>query len=290
MKTKKIAVFGDSILDSFTFYLSNRMSPEAPVPVIEPSNKKYFPGGAALTSAKLAFYKNDVDLYTQIGKDQYGKILNDTLGKVKIINFGSTKYSTILKNRIIVNNKYHLREDLEFLSEPNVNTKIIKAFKENIRQYSAVVFVDYNKGFLNKTLFNKLKNLCIENNLKTFIDPHVKNVFDFKGIDYIKPNLSESRIITGKNNVRSALRELESKYDAIPIITLGSKGAVTIIDNKIIYSETYKTKFIDSSGCGDIFLATFINSIINNNALKICLNNAVKQATESCKIFGYKVN
>ena len=143
---------------------------------------------------------------------------------------------------------------------------------------------------MNKTLFNKLKNLCIENNLKTFIDPHVKNVFDFKGIDYIKPNLSESRIITGKNNVRSALRELESKYDAIPIITLGSKGAVTIIDNKIIYSETYKTKFIDSSGCGDIFLATFINSIINNNALKICLNNAVKQATESCKIFGYKVN
>ena len=290
MEINKIAVFGDSILDSYTYYLSNRLSPEAPVPVIEYNKTDYFPGGAALTSSKLVSYKNSVDLYTQIGIDKNGIILRDNLKKVRLYNFGSKNYSTILKNRIIVNDKYHLREDNELFLEHKTNKKIIKKFKENINNYKAVVFVDYKKGYFNKELFDELKILCLDKNLKIFLDPHVDNIFNFDGIDYIKPNLLESKRITGKNNVRSALRGLESKYKTVPIVTLGKDGAVTIIDNKVVYSKTYKTKFVDSSGCGDIFFAAFINSIIRNKTLISSLNTAVKQATDSCKVFGYRIN
>ena len=174
--------------------------------------------------------------------------------------------------------------------EHNANKKIIKKFKENINNYKAVVLVDYKKGYFNKELFNELKILCMEKKLKIFLDPHVDNIFNFDGIDYIKPNLLESKRITKKNNVRSALRELESKYNTVPIVTLGKDGAVTIVDNKIVYSKIYKTKFVDSSGCGDIFFAAFINSIIKNKTLIDSLNNAVKQASQSCKVFGYKIN
>ena len=130
----------------------------------------------------------------------------------------------------------------------------------------------------------------MEKDLKIFLDPHVDNIFDFDGINYIKPNLLESKKITEKSNVRSALRELESKYNTVPIVTLGKDGAVTIFDNKVVYSKIYKTKFVDSSGCGDIFFAEFINSIIKNKNLIVSLNTGVKQASASCKIFGYKIN
>tara|TARA_Y100000389_G_scaffold205107_1_gene263262 strand:- start:3780 stop:4652 length:873 start_codon:yes stop_codon:yes gene_type:complete len=290
MENNKIAVFGDSILDSYTYYFSNRLSPEAPVPVIESIKRDYFPGGAALTSSKLFFLKNNIDLYTQIGEDEYGKILRENLKKVNIFNFGSKNYPTILKNRIIVNNKYYLREDKELFLEHNANKKIIKKFKENIDNYKAVVFVDYKKGYFNKELFSELKVLCMEKDLKIFLDPHVDNIFDFDGINFIKPNLLESKKITEKSNVRSALRELESKYNTVPIVTLGKDGAVTIFDNKIVYSKIYKTKFVDSSGCGDIFFAAFINSIIKNKNLIVSLNTGVKQASASCKVFGYKIN
>jgi len=286
MESKKIAVFGDSILDSYTYYLSNRLSPEAPVPVIEHEKREYFPGGAALTSYKLATYNNTVDLYTQIGADDIGDILKEKLAKINIFNFASKSYSTILKNRIIVNNKYYLREDSEVYLEHNANNKIIQKFKENISKYKAVLFIDYKKGYFNKNLFNELRNLCIQKDIKIFLDPHVDNLFNFSGINYIKPNLLESRKITGKNNVRSALRELESKYNTTPIITLGAYGSVTIIDTKVVYSKTYKTKFVDSSGCGDIFFATFVDSIIKNKTLFESLNTGVKKASESCEFFG----
>lgn len=290
MKSNKIAVFGDSILDSYTYYLSNRLSPEAPVPVIEHEKKEYFPGGAALTAYKLATYINNVDLYTQIGADSLGKILREKLINVNILNFAATNYSTILKNRIIVNNKYYLREDSEIYLEHNKNNKIIKKFKENITNYKAVLFIDYKKGYFNEKLFNELKNLCIQKNIKIFLDPHVDNVFNFSGIDYIKPNLLESKKITGKNNIRSALRALESKYNTTPIITLGANGSVTIIDSKVVYSKIYKTKFMDSSGCGDIFFAAFVDSIIKNKTLIDSLNTGVKKASESCEFFGYIKN
>tara|TARA_B100001996_G_scaffold382796_1_gene375727 strand:- start:755 stop:1624 length:870 start_codon:yes stop_codon:yes gene_type:complete len=289
MQKNKIAIFGDSILDSYSYYLSNRLSPEAPVPVISFDKKIFYPGGASLTATQLKIRGLEVDLYTQIGKDENGQKLTSKLKGLKVFNSAAKNYQTILKNRIIVNGKYYLREDKEEMIS-SLYEKTINEFKKNIKGYKAIAFVDYNKGYLNKKLFNDLKNLAKENNLKTFLDPHPENIMNFKEIDYIKPNQLEAKKITNKKNIRSALFELQRKYKTTPVVTLGQDGAVTLLNNRVHYSKIYKSNFVDSSGCGDVFFASFLSYTLKNKPLTKSLDYAVKSATESCEHFGYKTN
>ena len=109
----KFAVFGDSILDKYSFYDSNRNSPEAPVPIIVNETNEYFLGGAGLVSDTLIDLGNEVDLYTMLGQELNSEIFKSLVNKISIFDFAEKKYKLTLKERIIVNQNYFLRKDYD---------------------------------------------------------------------------------------------------------------------------------------------------------------------------------
>ncbi len=288
-KKIKVAVFGDSILDLFSYHISPRQSPEASVPIIIKEKEEYFAGGAALLSTKLSELGTSVDLFTQIGKDLNSKILKSKLKNLNVFDYSKSSYKTTIKERIIVENKYYLRKDNEEIQSP-FRKPIIDTFKKKASRYDAVIFSDYAKGFLDKNLFNNIKVICQTNNLLTFIDPSIKNKFDFKDINYFKPNFEEAVKLSERKTLKEILNYLSSAYNTIPVITLGESGSASIENNKVIYSSKYKTKTVDTSGSGDIFFAYFVYSILNNKSLLQSLNYSSKEASKHVKFFGFSKN
>ncbi len=288
-KKIKVAVFGDSILDLFSYHISPRQSPEASVPIIIKEKEEYFAGGAALLSTKLSELGTSVDLFTQIGKDLNSKILKSKLKNLNVFDYSKSSYKTTIKERIIVENKYYLRKDNEEIQSP-FRKSIIDTFKKKASRYDAVIFSDYAKGFLDKNLFNNIKVICQTNNLLTFIDPSIKNKFDFKDINYFKPNFEEAVKLSERKTLKEILNYLSSAYNTIPVITLGESGSASIENNKVIYSSKYKTKTVDTSGSGDIFFAYFVYSILNNKSLLQSLNYSSKEASKHVKFFGFSKN
>ncbi len=288
-KKIKVAVFGDSILDLFSYHISPRQSPEASVPIIIKEKEEYFAGGAALLSTKLSELGTSVDLFTQIGKDLNSKILKSKLKNLNVFDYSKSSYKTTIKERIIVENKYYLRKDNEEIQSP-FRKSIIDTFKKKASRYDAVIFSDYAKGFLDENLFNNIKEICQTNNLLTFIDPSIKNKFDFKDINYFKPNFEEAVRLSERKSLKEILNYLSSAYNTIPVITLGESGSASIENNKVIYSSKYKTKTVDTSGSGDIFFAYFVYSILNNKSLLQSLNYSSKEASKHVKFFGFSKN
>ena len=86
-----------------------------------------------------------------------------------------------------------------------------------------------------------------------FVDPSVKNIFNFENVTYFKPNLNESIYISSMKNIKQVLDALSKMYNTIPVVTLGSEGSVSLDNSKVIYSKKYKTNVVDASGSGDIF-------------------------------------
>ena len=281
---KKIAVIGDSILDKYSFYISNRMSPEAPVPVAEKIDSNYSIGGAGLVSKKLTEGGNKVDLYSQIGTNSYGEMFKKLSDKTNIIDFAEIDFELTIKDRLILNNEYFLRLDEDYVESPNIN-KVIEKFSENVETYDACMITDYNKGFISERIFQEIINICKLNNIQTFFDPNINNKFDFSNVDFIKLNLLEAYDISSTDSVEDSIKYFNSEK-ITPIITKSSDGAVSSIDSKIITVEAPKIKAVDVSGCGDIFFAVFVSNYISNRDIEISMNLAVVEATEYVKYFG----
>lgn len=280
----KFAVIGDSILDKYSYYDSFRNSPEAPVPIITNEESEYFLGGAGLVSDTLIDLGNEVDLYTMIGNELNSKIYKSLVNKIKIFDFAENKYSLTLKERIIVNKKYSLRKDYDAEDSPNEDS-VIETFIQLINKYDAVLFVDYNKGFLTKKLFDSLSKIASENNLLQILDPNINNELDFKNVNFIKLNEIEAKYFSKKNKLEDIFKRLK-KNNLNVIITLSSKGAVTEIDNKLIFVNPKKIKPVDVSGCGDVFLANFISNFIKTNNLKLSIENSVNESSKYVSFFG----
>ena len=202
----KLAVFGDSILDKYSFFKSYRTSPEAPVPVINDEVNEYYLGGAglvsdklidlgndvsampgmmALVSEKLIDLGNEVDLYTMIGDSSYSKIFTSLIKDINVFDFAEKGYDVTTKERIIVNGNYFLRKDVDSKLAPNLSDVVAK-FSESISTYDGAIFVDYDKGFLNQNLFNLLAGLTSENNITSILDPNINNIQNFHNLDFIK--------------------------------------------------------------------------------------------------------
>lgn len=280
----KFAVIGDSILDKYSYYDSFRNSPEAPVPIITNEKSEYFLGGAGLVSDTLIDLGNEVDLYTMIGNELNSKIYKSLVNKIKIYDFAENHYNMTLKERIIVNKKYSLRKDFDAEKSPNENS-VIETFLDLINKYDAVLFVDYNKGFLTKKLFDSLSKIASVNNLLQILDPNINNELDFKNVNFIKLNEIEAKYFSKKSKLKDIFKRLK-KNNLNVIITLSSKGAVTEIDNKLIYVNPKKIKPVDVSGCGDVFLANFISNYIKTNNLKLSIENSVSESSKYVSFFG----
>ncbi len=265
---KKIVVIGDMMLDGYFWGDVKRISPEAPVPVLEVEEEFFRFGGAAnvaLNILKLGGLPIPIGV---IGYDNFGTIFTSLIKEADIDSKGiivDESRPTTTKTRVIANNHHVVRIDKESKKYLNEKTeKKLSSYITNIiNTVDGIILQDYNKGVLSAFLIDQIISLANQNNVLITVDPKFDNFFAYRNVTVFKPNRKEAEEVLGikikkSDDVTTAgtklLEELQAKYI---LLTLGDEGiAVFEQDNKEKRMATKAKKVADVSGAGDTVIST----------------------------------
>ncbi len=266
----KVAVIGDVMLDTYWWGKVDRISPEAPVPVVAVTKRDQRIGGAGNVALNLVSLGAHVNVLTVLGKDDDGEQLTtlfnqNNIGAKYIVT--STDRITTNKIRIISRNQHMMRLDAEMQTDitQNDEEKLLYAFEQYIAAESPdiVILEDYNKGVLTQTVVTKIIALCKQHHILTAVDPKRKNFFSYVGVDIFKPNLKEAveglNILTDVVSL-SLLKDIhlllqEKLKHKISFITLSEKGVFYNDNNSSSLIPTHIRSIADVSGAGDTVIA-----------------------------------
>ena len=266
--TKSVLVIGDLMLDNYLWGRVNRISPEAPVPVVKIESSSSNPGGAANVAYNLRSLGSQANLCGVIGDDKDGSLLKSILRDIGIDTGGivvDPGRPTTVKTRIIAQGHHVVRTDWEDVSP--LDGEVEKAFLAEVEKQlnfcDAVILEDYNKGLLHEGLVKQLIAMCKSISIPIYADPKFDNFFSFKEVTLVKPNLDEVSRAVGASlpfeenfeQSGSALRE-QLKCDIL-LITKGEKGMSLIDESGHHPIPTIARKVHDVSGAGDTVIATF---------------------------------
>jgi rfaE bifunctional protein kinase chain/domain len=266
----KIGVIGDVMLDTYWWGHVERISPEAPVPVVALDKKEERIGGAGNVALNLASLGANVSIISIAGKDDSAVALEKLLAE-NDINTGHLlqlpSRITTTKTRIISRNQQMMRLDSEITKELNADDEnvlidAVKAFltKENPQ---AIIFEDYNKGVLTERVIRTVIELCKKQGVITTVDPKRKNFFSYTGVDIFKPNLKEVKdglnLIVEEVN-RDVLDDIHNKLQqqlrhSISFITLSEKGVYYQDNKESRIIPSHLRNIADVSGAGDTVIA-----------------------------------
>ena len=285
---KKILLLGDFFLDEYFIGTSDRLSPEAAVPVIKYKSAKTSLGGAGNVLANLVNLENDVIPIGTLGCDI---ISNKILSVIKNKNI-TTKYllikknyKGILKKRILIKNQHVARIDYEhensFLTKAD-EKKILSNISSLINQSSIIIISDYGKNSLNHNIIKFAIKIAKKNNIMTIVDPSktLNNFSSYANADLITPNLLELRnlylkIDNENADIVKACKDLKKKYKFKNIlVTRGEKG-ITLFNKNLTKHFTSKVKSVfDVSGAGDTVVSVLATCINKNMSLLNASNYA----------------
>ena len=266
---RNVLVVGDLMLDTYLWGEINRISPEAPVPIVEVKKIEYNPGGAANVALNLASLGCKVSLIGLIGTDAEGTILKNLLDQRNIICTDlvmSESRPTTVKSRIIAHNQQVVRADREMnkdLSESS-NNNLIKSVKAIIEDVDAVILGDYNKGVLNLVSVKAIIDAANNSGKSVYVDPKESNFNAYKNVRLFKPNLLEFKNAYIKDeSLEVAGFQFKHEINAeILMITRGADG-VSLFDGSDYHHFPTKARLVhDVSGAGDTVIATFTLSDI----------------------------
>ena len=285
-----IMVVGEVMLDKYSFGDVERISPEAPVPVLHITKEFSMLGGAGNVAKNLVALGNDVLLFSILGKDDAGNSIKVLCKKHGIkFSFISDGRPTIIKHRFIANgyNQQLLRVDYEEVKP--IDKKYISSF--NIDDtIKTIVISDYGKGLITKDL---MKFLQKKFNGKIIVDPKPKNIEFYKNVFLIKPNLNEASKILNKNIINEdnavglAALEISKELNTNVVVTRGEKGATLItVDGKIFHIKGHDVPVHDVTGAGDTFVATLAHFIDKGDDLPKAVSLANKAAAISVTRLG----
>jgi D-glycero-beta-D-manno-heptose-7-phosphate kinase len=266
----KIAVIGDVMLDTYWWGNVERISPEAPVPVVAVTKKEQRIGGAGNVALNVAALGATVSIISITGDDEEAKQLSELLDQNNI----GTKYLsssieriTTNKIRIISRNQHMMRLDAEVVLSLSATEeeKLITDFTQYISEEKPhlVILEDYNKGLLSASVIKKILTLCKKDNILTAVDPKRKNFFEYAGVDIFKPNLKEVKealnIISNDLSEKSLAEIHKALHDKlnhhISFITLSEKGVYYQNENENALIPTHIRSIADVSGAGDTVIA-----------------------------------
>lgn len=274
-KNKKILVVGDIILDQYSFGVVSRISPEAPIPILQKTEEKFIPGGAANVANNIVDLGATVSLCGVIGNDIEGKILLKIL-RDKKINIGciikDKLRPTTVKHRFIQGFHQLLRTDEEFTDNIDLASekKLISLIKNNIENVDCIVFSDYAKGLFSKNLTKAIIALAKKYKKLTLADIKPRNKLFYKNVDFITPNLKEGQEMSGKTDAVEVIKKLARYFHSNIILTKGVDG-IDIFDqneNKYEQISTKHIKVFDVSGAGDTVVAVIALSLVSGISLK----------------------
>lgn len=270
-KGKKIAIIGDVMLDKYVYGSISRISPEAPVPIVDIDNTEYKLGGAANVANNIKALDAEPILIGVIGNDYDSKHYIDVMRMLGLSTIGIQKDSnrpTTAKTRVIAHSQHVLRVDSEIKEDISKATrnKILNFFKKNIKSFEAVILQDYNKGVLSKALIAEVISISKKNNKSVYVDPKFHNFFEYKDVTVFKPNKKETSDILamkidGESSVKEAGRKLIDKLNCeYLVLTRGEKGMMLFDKEKnktvILNIPTQARRAADVSGAGDTVIST----------------------------------
>ena len=268
--TLTVAVVGDVMLDTYWWGRVERISPEAPVPVVAVQKKEFRLGGAGNVALNTRALGATTVLFSVVGNDDAATTLLPLLEEQGIDTryiIRSNERITTNKIRIMGRNQQMMRLDAEYTHDITTTDEalLLQQFTTFLQQQkpAVVIFEDYNKGVLTENLIHAMISLCKAQGVVTTVDPKRKNFFAFKGIDIFKPNLKEVKeglnlladetTETGLRNIHALLQQQLNHH--ISLITLSEKGVFYQGNQQAGIIPSHIRNIADVSGAGDTVIA-----------------------------------
>lgn len=266
----RVIVIGDAMLDTYLWGKVERLSPEAPVPIVSVTKRENRLGGAANVSRNLQALGATPILFSIIGDDENGKEFESLLKKREISDkgiFSDPGRNTTVKNRIISSGKQIVRVDEESTDyiSPEMEAKLIDAILEEIstNKIDVIIFVDYDKGIITPTLFDRINKVALERNIPTAVDPKKRNFKNYKNVSLFKPNFKEFVEGTGKQIAKNNLDAIKETADQFKkqqnlkliFVTLSELGVFISNGVKEQYYPVAIRDIADVSGAGDTVIS-----------------------------------
>jgi D-glycero-beta-D-manno-heptose-7-phosphate kinase len=285
-----VLIIGDVMVDNYLWGKVNRISPEAPVPIVAVIKKERRMGGAANVALNVQALGANPILCSVIGVDHEGLAFLDLLKQQKLSQKGILKSRdriTTVKTRVIGNNSQLLRVDEEVEEDiTTAETQQLLNLISHIIQHEkidVIIFEDYNKGLITPRLVNKVVEQAKNKGIPTCVDPKKKNFATYKGVSLFKPNLKELKEglkldISGDNigELQRAISSFRVKIKAETIlVTLADKGIVTNSRKEKEHFEAHVRSIADVSGAGDtvISVASLCRALECRDAVTAALSN-----------------
>ncbi|MEC9376723.1 MAG: PfkB family carbohydrate kinase [Candidatus Neomarinimicrobiota bacterium] len=270
---KRLLVIGDVMLDKYVWGTVDRISPEAPVPVVNVKNTNHHPGGAANVARNIHGLGGKVTLIGLVGEDDSGSMLKSIISLDDDICselLSETGRETTVKTRIIAQGQQVVRLDRENIFEPKEST--IEAMKDviskSLAETDGVILQDYDKGVFTGELIEWLMERCSSKSVPVYVDPKSRHFLKFSGARLFKPNYGE---FISKSNMDDDFSEaglaFRNEYGfEVLLVTQGERGMSLFVGNKQIQIPTKARAVHDVSGAGDTVIATFaLNDVCGLN-------------------------
>ena len=297
-KKAKILVFGDLMVDEYLWGNVTRISPEAPVPIINISSAQSRFGGAANVAFNLQGLGQTPLLVGVVGEDRMGQLFRNMMEENGLSDEGIItipQRPTTVKTRIIGNNQQIARVDQETTESISleVQERLFKIFVSQIESVSAIIIQDYNKGIVAPQLVNHIIDLANRNGKIITVDPKFENFFSFKNVTLFKPNIKEAEEalamrINNEQEVITAGKKLMSVLNCEAVlITRGGHGMALLEKNgDSTFVETKARKVADVSGAGDTVIATLSYALSGGASMKEAVTMANFAAGLVCEEVG----
>jgi D-glycero-beta-D-manno-heptose-7-phosphate kinase len=285
-----VLIIGDVMIDSYLWGKVNRISPEAPVPIVTVEKKERRLGGAANVALNVQALGANPILCSVVGVDHDGSAFLELLKIQKLSQKGILKCRdriTTVKTRVIGNNAQLLRVDDELESEiePTETQQLLNLISHIIKhdKIDVIVFEDYNKGLITPKLVAKVVDLAKTKNIPTCVDPKKKNFNAYKGVSLFKPNFKELKeglkLDIGSENFGELQRSVSTfrvkqKIETV-LVTLADKGIITNSRKVKEHIPAHPRSIVDVSGAGDtvISVASLCRALKCNDTLTAALAN-----------------
>lgn len=286
----KVAVIGDVMLDTYMWGKVERISPEAPVPVVSLEKKEHRIGGAGNVALNAASLGAQVSILSVTGDDAEAAQLKQMLKEKGIRTdkmIASKERITTTKTRVISRNQQMMRVDAEIIT--NLTTTDEEQLIQHTAAYIAaekpdvLIFEDYNKGVLTPVLIARVIQLCKANNVITAVDPKRKNFLTYNQVDIFKPNLKEVREALNLLTDDVSLKRLEDIHAQLAAALEHRISFITLSEKGVFYKEagvaaiipSHLRNIADVSGAGDtvIAVASMVYAATKNFKLAAAMAN-----------------
>ena len=277
-KKPNILVIGDLMIDHYLWGSCDRISPEAPVQVVNVKKESSVLGGAGNVINNLVTLGSVVDVISVIGNDSVANELKSLLEKIDVPTSNlvvENNRKTSKKSRLIASQQQVLRYDMESIDDINENShkQIIQTLEKNIDKYSSIILSDYGKGVLTTNLTKEIIKITNKNNIKVLVDPKGKDYSKYKGSYTLTPNKKEAMEATNidikdENSLIEALKSLKTQCNLeVSLITLSEQG-IAIFDDELTIKPTVAREVYDVTGAGDTVIASIAFALGNNLDIK----------------------